>query len=70
MVGTRGRTDSKHLMDASRGFTPPSRCSGALIAVAISRTECRFSLTLGTNKNTHLKGGCCYLVPEAVFVTE
>ena len=35
---TRGWTDSEHLVDAPRGFTPPSRCFGALIAFAIGRT--------------------------------
>ena len=52
MFGTRGRTDSKHLGDAFRGFTPPN---GAQIASAISRTYAVSRRPYDTNKNTHLR---------------
>jgi hypothetical protein len=60
-----GRTDSKYLKDTSRGFTPPSRCSGVQIANTICRTNAVSRRLYYTNKNTHLEGGCYCLVPEA-----
>ena len=65
LFGTRGRIDSKYLRDTSRGFTPPSRCFGVQIVGTISRTNAVSHRLYDTNKNTHLKGGCYCLVPEA-----
>jgi hypothetical protein len=48
LYGTRGWADLKNLGDAFRGFTPPSHCSGALIALQSVEPECRFSLTTKT----------------------
>ena len=65
LFGTRGRIDSKYLRDTSRGFTPPSRCFGVQIVGTFCRTNAVSHRLYNTNKNTHLKGGCYCLVPEA-----
>ena len=64
VFGTRGRTDSEHLDDAPWGCTPPSRRSGAQIAVSICRTGMPFLANLYTKKNDS-SWSRLYLVPEA-----